>query len=155
MARHRSDGAPIVLYNPAGRTMLKRDHPRTRGRVMRTSGRRSYHKLILSLAVGALALFFVLETMVRMIIDLPAKTDFYSSIHREDVPALQKKFGVKTAHGPGWIHLGWVAHPEKERYRIYRLDGDAETPLGETRYGASSWKGPIRKEIRLACAFRQ
>lgn len=103
---------------------------------MRTSDRRSYHKLILSLAVGALALFFVLETVVRMVIDLPAKTDFYSSINREDVPALQKKFGVKTAHGPGWIHLGWVAHPEKELYRIYRLDGDAETPLGETRYGS-------------------
>ncbi|HSV96430.1 MAG TPA: hypothetical protein VLM75_05775 [Spirochaetota bacterium] len=103
---------------------------------MKTSGRRSYHKLILSLLVGALALFFILETAVRMIIDLPAKTDLYSSIPRGKVPALQKKFGVKTAHGPGWIHLGWIAHPEKERYRVYRLDDGAETPLGETRYGS-------------------
>ncbi len=116
--------------------MLRADHPEGRGVSMEKSGRRFYARLLLSIVVGVLALFVVMETAIRMIIDLPAKTDFYSSISRMDIQPLQKKIGVKTAHGPGWIHLGWVADPEKEIYRVYRVNGGVDTLLGETRYGS-------------------
>ena len=125
-----------MLYNPAIWVILKAIIRRRGEALMKKFGGRSCFKLILSIAVGVLALLFVLETAVRMIIDLPAKTDFYSSISRADIRTLQQKFGVKTASGPGWIHLGWIAHPEQERYRVYRIDEGAETLLGETRYGS-------------------
>ncbi|MDI9423976.1 MAG: hypothetical protein QM472_03970 [Spirochaetota bacterium] len=97
---------------------------------------RAYPKILLSVAVGIIALLFVLEIVVRMIIDLPAKTDFYSSIPRESVPALQREIGLKSASGPGWIHLGWIAHPERDMYYVYRTDAKGDTLLGVTRYGS-------------------
>jgi beta-fructofuranosidase len=102
---------------------------------MKTAGRRSYHKILLSAVVGIIALLFVLETAVRMIIDLPAKTDFYSSIPRDRIPDFQRTVGLKSASGPGWIHLGWIAHPERETYRVYLENEKGETLLGEARYG--------------------
>ena len=74
---------------------------------MKTAGRRSYHKILLSAVVGIIALLFVLETAVRMIIDLPAKTDFYSSIPRDRIPDFQRTVGLKSASGPGRA-AGWM-----------------------------------------------
>jgi arabinan endo-1,5-alpha-L-arabinosidase len=55
---------------------------------------------------------------------------FYGSIGRGELHAHQERHGVRVAWGPGWIHLGWIADPERERYVIERRErghGDSET----------------------------
>ncbi len=91
--------------------------------------------LLLPAVPAALLLF--MEIAVRIVIDLPVQTDFYSSIGKEDVARLQEKFGVRVNVGPDWAHLGWIANPATQRYAISSIDGSVETPVGEARFG--SW----------------
>ncbi len=68
------------------------------------------------------------------------ETDFYGSISRGDVRAQQERYGVRVATGRGWAHLGWIADPARERYRIERHGvgdgaGGWET-VGRTRFGS-------------------
>ncbi|TAL35504.1 MAG: hypothetical protein EPN93_10210 [Spirochaetes bacterium] len=91
---------------------------------------------VLILLLAPCALFLFLEIAVRVVIDLPAKTDFYASIRRDEIPFYQEKFGVRTNSGPDWIHLGWIADPEKQRYAVFRIEPAGETRVAETRYGS-------------------
>lgn len=65
-------------------------------------------------------------------------TDFYSSLARDQVAAFQQRVGVKTSAGADWIHAGWIAHPERESYRVsLRSAGEAWRPVATTRYGSA------------------
>jgi hypothetical protein len=85
-----------------------------------------------------LTLWCLLEIIIRIIAEKGIKTDFYGSIHREEAPLLQSRFGLKVVQGDGWFHLGWIADPENEDYLIQTMTdaGDWDT-LDETTYG--SW----------------
>ncbi|MBN1534457.1 MAG: hypothetical protein JXA20_17415 [Spirochaetes bacterium] len=86
-------------------------------------------------------LLLILEVGVRVVIDLPAETDFYSSVKRAEIPELQRRFGVMMNAGGTWVHLGWIADPESGRYAVSRIDGGRETALGETEYGSFLIRG--------------
>jgi beta-fructofuranosidase len=83
-----------------------------------------------------LVLWLILEIGLRIYVEAPLKTDFYSSINRESVQARQKTVGVKVVVGRGWLHLGWVADPEQESYRIEQRDEDAWKTVEQTSFGS-------------------
>lgn len=90
------------------------------------------------LTVGALAgLWLLCEIIVRVVCDLPVKTDFYGSIPRKSIPALQKRLGIVVNPADTYVHLGWIADPAADRYTVWRrrLDGRF-IRLGRTRYGS-------------------
>ena len=88
------------------------------------------------IALGALALWLVLECVVRLYLDWPLRTDFYSSIPRERVRELQERYGVRVVTGPGWVHLGWVADPDRETYRVERSTTDGWQEVGRAEFGS-------------------
>ncbi len=88
------------------------------------------------IALGALALWLVLEWVVRLYLDWPLRTDFYSSIPRERVRELQERYGVRVVTGPGWVHLGWVADPDRETYRVERSTTDGWQEVGRAEFGS-------------------
>lgn len=91
---------------------------------------------ILIAAASLLALWMVLEIGLRIYVEMPLKTDFYGSIQREDVSYLQQQVGVRVNQGPGWIHLGWIADPENETYRVEKGEGDKWDELGTVQFGS-------------------
>jgi hypothetical protein len=93
-------------------------------------------KKILKATVIVLVVFIIMEIGVRIIIDLPAKTDFYGSIKKEDIEKFQKIWRVKASAGSNWIHLGWIADPDHERYTIYIYENNNWRMVGETEFGS-------------------
>ena len=91
---------------------------------------------ILIAAAALLVLWLVLEIGLRLYVELPLKTDFYGSIKREDTSSLQQQSGVRVCSGPGWVHLGWIAHPENETYRVDRLFVTEWDTLGTASFGS-------------------
>ena len=83
-----------------------------------------------------LGLWLLLEISVRWYVQSPLTTDFYSSISRESVLPRQKQVGVQTVSGSGWIHLGWIAHPEAESYRIEKFVEGVWSEVGTAEYGS-------------------
>ena len=84
----------------------------------------------------AIGLLVALELGVRFVASRPCRVDFYGSVARERVRALQDEVGVRANRGPGFVHLGWVADPERERYRIEREAGGRWDAVGEARTGS-------------------
>jgi len=91
--------------------------------------------------LGALILWLVLELAVRVYVEAPLPTDFYGSISRAEVAELQARYGVQTTSGPGWVHLGWIAHPEVETYRIEQLSAQGWQTVGQAQFGSFLWRG--------------
>ena len=91
---------------------------------------------ILIAVASLLVLWIVLEIGLRLYVELPLKTDFYGSIKREDTAFNQQHTGIKVCQGPGWIHLGWIADPEKETYRVDKRAGDKWDTLGTASFGS-------------------
>lgn len=95
---------------------------------------------MLSLLAGLAALgllWLTLELGVRWWIQRPLARDFYGSISRACVREHQERHGVRAACGPGWIHLGWIADPERERYAIERRGpGGDWHACGRARFGS-------------------
>ena len=91
---------------------------------------------LLWMAVIVAGVWLLLELAVRAYVAWPLRTDFYGSIARDAVRARQQQYGVRVASGSGWAHLGWIADPERERYRIERQDGSAWRKLGRARVGS-------------------
>lgn len=83
-----------------------------------------------------LGLCLILEIGERIYVEAPLKTDFYGSIPRDKVRERQEEIGVRVAKGPDWVHLGWIADPEREYYRIERLSGGTWEPIGKAKYGS-------------------
>ncbi|MBC7293637.1 MAG: hypothetical protein H5T84_05995, partial [Thermoleophilia bacterium] len=98
-------------------------------------------RTLLTAAVILLGVWALLEIIMRLYVDLPLKTDFYGSISRDEVRERQAAAGVKVAAGPGWIHLGWIADPERESYRIEWLAAGQWTTIGHSRFGSFLWRG--------------
>jgi hypothetical protein len=98
-------------------------------------------KIFLWFILGLLALWLILEIAVRTYESAPLKTDFYSSLRREAIPARQQQVGVQSASGTGWIHLGWIADPERESYHIQMQKDSAWTEIGTAEFGSFLWKG--------------
>jgi len=84
-----------------------------------------------------LGLWLVAEIGMRLVVELPLRTDFYSSIQRDQVRARQEKFGVQAAHGLGWAHLGWIADPNGERYHILQQQAGGQwQEIGQAEFGS-------------------
>ncbi len=82
------------------------------------------------------ALWLLSEILVRVYLGWSLATDFYGSISRHEVGERQRRCGVQVVAGIGWAHLGWVADPERERYRIeQRHDADWKT-VARVRFGS-------------------
>ncbi|MGD0857286.1 MAG: hypothetical protein ABSA18_16055 [Dehalococcoidia bacterium] len=82
------------------------------------------------------ALWLVMEIGLRIYVEMPLKTDFYSSIPRELVRQRQAEIGVRTTQGPGWVHLGWIADPDRETYRVERQAGEFWQQVDKTQFGS-------------------
>jgi hypothetical protein len=96
----------------------------------------TYLKRLVGLLLILALIWLLLEIIVRIYLEAPLSADFYSSISRSQVTTYQKAYGVQTVSGPGWVHLGWVAHPEEESYRVEQQINGAWTELGKTRFGS-------------------
>jgi beta-fructofuranosidase len=93
-----------------------------------------YWTLVLAAAIGV---FVLLEVALRWLVGLGLEIDFYGSIPREAVRERQAHHGLRVATGPGWAHLGWIADPERERYRIERREGSGWSTVARSRLGSS------------------
>ncbi|MGC8839240.1 MAG: hypothetical protein ACP5UM_12575 [Anaerolineae bacterium] len=91
------------------------------------------------LALGGI--WLLLEAAVRVYVEAPLSTDFYGSISREEVAEKQALYRVQTTAGPGWVHLGWIANPEVETYRIERREAQGWQTVGRTQFGSFLWRG--------------
>lgn len=96
----------------------------------------------IAILLGILLLLpVILEIGVRVYVESPLQTDFYGSISREAVAGLQAQVGVQTVSGAGWVHLGWIADPEKETYRIEIKDTPGWREIGQTKFGSFLHRG--------------
>lgn len=91
-----------------------------------------------------IGLWLVLEVGLRVYVEHPLKTDFYGSIPRAQVREYQRTYGVQVAAGPGWAHLGWVADPDHESYRIKQYNGGVWQEVGRARFGSYVIRGEGR-----------
>jgi hypothetical protein len=76
------------------------------------------------------------EACLRIFVEWPLKTSFYGSISKEDVPSCQARYGVKVSSGYGWAHLGWVADPDMETYRVEEYCSGKWEIAGSAEYGS-------------------
>jgi hypothetical protein len=97
-------------------------------------------RVVIGLAVIA-GLWLVGEIGIRLYVDAPLEIDFYSSIPREEARARQAEIGVRSASGIGWVHLGWIADPDAETYRVERRAGGAWEEVGRAGYGSLLVRG--------------
>lgn len=91
---------------------------------------------LLIIAAVALGAWLVLEAVVRVYVEWPLATDFYSSIARADVLERQALHGVQVVCGAGWAHLAWVADPEGEGYRIEREAAGIWQAVAHAEFGS-------------------
>jgi len=92
---------------------------------------------------GLLAFWLVAELLVRLYLEFPLETGFYSSLPQSEVPERQQQIGVQVVNGPGWSHLAWIADPNHETYRIVRqVDGQPQT-VGRAHYGSFLLHDPV------------
>jgi hypothetical protein len=94
-----------------------------------------WRALIICAAV-ILGVWLFLEIGLRIFVESPLKTDFYSSIAREEVSLMQRETGLKLVQGAGWAHLGWIADPDNEVYSIEKYNGVGWLPVGQARFGS-------------------
>lgn len=87
-------------------------------------------------AAATLGTWLTLEIGVRLVVEWPLRTDFYGSIARNVVRERQGRFGVRVASGMGWAHLGWIADPDAESYRVERFTGGAWQDVAHTKLGS-------------------
>ncbi|HET9908211.1 MAG TPA: hypothetical protein VFQ23_16285 [Anaerolineales bacterium] len=93
-------------------------------------------KTMLTIVVVILGLWLVLEFGLRWYVESPLTTDFYSSAAREGLLPRQNEAGVRTVSGSNWIHLGWVADPDNETYRIEKFMDGAWNEIGTAEFGS-------------------
>jgi hypothetical protein len=104
--------------------------------------------------LGGGLLWLALEGLVRWWIERPLPRDFHGSIGRDEVRRRQAEVGVRVASGVGWLHLGWIADPDRERYLVERRDGSAWRQVGETRTGSFLTRAPGLARFRVLAVPR-
>ena len=82
---------------------------------------------------GLAALWGLVELVMRL---MPYPTDFYGSISRADVQKRQAEIGLKQAGGQNWAHLGWIADPKNETYRIEQKSAAGWEKITECEFGS-------------------
>ena len=93
---------------------------------------------VLVAALTAAVLWLVAAVAITWTALPSLRTDFYSSIPRDQIEVFQRSVALKTAAGADWIHAGWIADPEREIYRVWLRSGDDAWRLVETaRYGSA------------------
>ena len=97
---------------------------------------KKFGKRLLIVLISISGLWLIAEIIMRAYVELPLTTDFYASIPREDVSARQAEIGLRASSGAGWIHLGWIADPEHETYRVERLVQGTWSTVGEAQFGS-------------------
>jgi len=97
---------------------------------------KSWMRGILIVVAVLLVLWLILEIGLRIYVEMPLATDFYGSAKREEVIALQQQAGLRVNQGSGWIHLGWIADPERETYRVEKQNGENWQELATVRFGS-------------------
>lgn len=83
--------------------------------------------------VAILFLWLVVEVVMR---SLPYKHGFYGFLPPEYLPQLQRASGVKLVKGHNWFHLGWIADPDFEYYRVEKWYGDGWDEVARTSFGS-------------------
>jgi hypothetical protein len=91
---------------------------------------------ILFWILNILGLRLICEAALRIFIERPLKTSFYGSVSKKDARLMQARHGVKVSNGYGWAHLGWVADPDRETYRIEEYQSGKWETAGKARYGS-------------------
>ena len=89
------------------------------------------HVLLILLGVWLLG-----EVGIRLYLERPLQTSFYSSLPRAAVRQRQAEVGVRMATGFGWAHLGWIADPAVETYRIERKVGRSWEEAERVQFGS-------------------
>ena len=92
--------------------------------------------IMLTIVGILLGLWLLLEIGLRWYVESPLTTDFYSSASREGLLPRQSPNGVRTVSGSNWIHLGWIADPDAETYRIEKLVNGMWNEIGTTEFGS-------------------
>lgn len=93
-------------------------------------------KRILLPAMNVIGLRLICEAALRIFIERPLKTSFYGSVSKEDARTMQAQHGVKVSNGHGWAHLGWIADPDRETYRIEEYSAGRWETAGNVKYGS-------------------
>ncbi|MBN1689606.1 MAG: hypothetical protein JW901_01130 [Dehalococcoidia bacterium] len=92
-------------------------------------------RLFISLEI-IIAVWLICEVVLRIVVEMPLQTDFYSSIPPQAVLQRQAEVGIRTTQGPGWAHLGWIADPAGETYVIETGEGALWYPVHTVEYGS-------------------
>jgi len=98
----------------------------------------------LAMSVAGIVTAWIAVYCLITIVALPSlKTSFYGSSPPSEIARLQRDVGVQATSGPTWIHLGWIADPRRERYRVLRADGQPTQwmPIAEPRLGSALLTG--------------
>lgn len=95
-----------------------------------------FWRTVITLAAIFLGIWLLLEIGLRIFVESPLRTDFYSSITKEEVSPEQQHTGLKVVEGNGWVHFGWIADPDNEIYNIEKRSGDSWQLVGQTRFGS-------------------
>jgi hypothetical protein len=85
---------------------------------------------------GLAGLWLVSELLVRWTLGRRLPADFYGSISRDAARQRQAEHGIRVATGPGWVHLGWIADPDRERYCVEKRVGSQWHPHGRAHLGS-------------------
>ena len=104
-----------------------------------------FQKILVRVVAAAAAAFVAWALAAAAITThaLPSlRTDFYSSIARDQVAAFQHSVGVRASAGTDWIHAGWIADPEHESYQVYLrraqdIGSDGWRRVATTRHGSA------------------
>ncbi len=97
-------------------------------------------------AVGTCVLWWLIYWLITWLALPQVATDFYGGIPRDKVRALQNRAGVKVVTGGDWVHLGWVADPEVEKYHVLEwIDGDWRL-LVRSRFGSALITGLTKRD---------
>jgi len=89
-----------------------------------------------------LGLWLLGELGLRLYLEHPLQTGFYSALPRPAVRKRQEEVGVRAATGPGWAHLAWIADPDVETYRIERRTGSQWAEVGRAPFGSFLLREP-------------
>ncbi len=101
------------------------------------------------LATASLVVLWIsIEIGLRLVVGRTLPTGFYGSLPREQVGERQRRVGLRVASGSGWSHLGWIADPGRERYRVERHTEAGWATVAATRFGSHLVRTPGRYRVQ-------
>ncbi len=104
---------------------------------------------LLLIVAAILGLWSILELVMRQVVGGSLPTGFYSAQPPADSPAHSQQPGVMIASGPGWIHLGWIADPNRETYRVELHRETGWDTVRHCRFGSALIRNLPRGDFRV------